>query len=113
MHDIVVFISPDFESAQQQKIAEMLRIQQIQTTDNMQKATVVLQPDKDGDTDTTLLRQEIANQHHIFKMMPNIVIPKPVFKTSKKTYNKNQAKIQFNKIQQRQKQFLINRPRHK
>ena len=112
MRDIVVFISPDFESAQKQKIAEMLRIQQIQTTDDMQKASVILQP-KDAVNTEAALRQEIANHQHIFKMMPNIMIPKSVFKTRKKTYNKNQTKIQFNKIQQRQKQFLINRTRHK
>lgn len=113
MRNTVVFISSDFESAQKQKIAEMLRIRQIQITDNMQNATIILQPKKAEDTDTLLQLENVIHQY-IFEKMPDIVIPKPVLKTHKKTYNQKHAKIiQFNKVLQRQKQFLTNRTRNK
>ena len=44
MDNIVVFVSPDFEATVFQKIADSFRIQQIKTTNDIQKATIVIKP---------------------------------------------------------------------
>jgi hypothetical protein len=44
MADIVVFISSKFSDTDAQKIAELMRIREIQTTNNRRNATVVLEP---------------------------------------------------------------------
>lgn len=44
MNDNIVFISPDFDSVNFEKIAEMLRTQQIQTTNDINLATIIIKP---------------------------------------------------------------------
>ena len=44
MSDIVVFISPKFTVDDKQKIAELMRMREIKTTDDRRNATVVLEP---------------------------------------------------------------------
>lgn len=44
MYDIVVFISPKFTVDDKQKIAELMRMREIKTTDDRRNATVVLEP---------------------------------------------------------------------
>lgn len=44
MSDIIVFISPKFTDADKEKIAESMRIHEIETTNDRRNATVVLEP---------------------------------------------------------------------
>lgn len=62
MNDTIVFISPDFDSVHFEKIAEMLRIQQIRTTDDIQLATVVIEPHKQSKNLTVAIICKALNQ---------------------------------------------------
>ena len=58
MRDIIIFIPSNLECDISKKIAETLRIYQIQTTNNLQSATVILQPQKaELDFNDSLLTQ--------------------------------------------------------
>lgn len=54
MADIVVFISPDFTDADKEKIAESMRIHEIETTTDPNVATAILEPSLKKTTPKTI-----------------------------------------------------------
>lgn len=54
MSDIIVFISPDFTDADKEKIAESMRIHEIETTTDPNVATAILEPSLKKTTPKTI-----------------------------------------------------------
>ena len=115
MKDIIVFIPKDIDVAIQQDIAEILRKNQIKTTNIKEKANVILtnkqiQPDL-----TESLRDAIAQ---IIINTPVILLPEytePKIKQKRpKNFVQTNVNIQrINKIKQYNQIQRINRTRHK
>lgn len=117
MKDIIVFISPNFEQKQTAKIADLLRIHDIKTINNIHEATVILTPNN--------LKNNLANLALSLKMeelrieaeqklefVPHVLEPNSLPETNKKTYTKYQIPKKFNKTKQiMYKHACINRVR--
>lgn len=106
MNNITIFIPSDFELSA--KIADLLRINNIKTTNNIHEATVVLAKDNSIDIDKLL---EIAIQR--IESVPPIIEPILLLsEKNKKTYTKYQIQKNFNKAKQIQyKHAYLNRIR--
>ncbi len=75
MADIVVFISPDFTDADKEKIAESMRIHEIETTTDPNIATAILKPSlKKTTTKTIGMVLENAPQNLTLADIAQIVI---------------------------------------
>ena len=91
-----------FEHEQSAKIADLLRMHNIKTTNNIQEATIVLS--KNNLTDLAMLlrmeEQRIEAEHKIELVPPCIMEPVLLSETNKKTYTKYQVQKKFNKTKQ-------------
>ena len=110
MNNIVVYLSPDIKSAAREKIAEILRIRQIDITDDMNTATVVItSPNQISgpfmsleELTTTMVEK---NQQDVFILMEHNKIPDITQILNKpKNYKiiPNKTFKQFNQIKQKQ-----------
>ena len=121
--DDIVIISPDIEPELREKIAEILRIRQIQTTDDMNQATVViLSPNQipGPGIPLAITTEEIIKQyeHKIFELKQknfngifDVPLPTPKNKKHKKSVHPYVQK--YNKFQQRQRAKFLTRTKHK
>ena len=80
MSDIVVFISPKFTVDDKQKIAELMRMREIKTTDDRRNATVVLEPvlyDKQSEHQSIVIATDPKNQPQHWLISPKKLWMKP------------------------------------
>ena len=112
MDNIFVYVGTGFSSEQNQEIAEILRIHHIATTNNIHRATVVIQPQT---MEKNMTVEEMAEQlvekslSEVDKLIDSIHINKPqVQGTRKKSYT--QANEKYKQIY---KQKIFNRTKHK
>jgi len=124
---IIAYISPDIESQQHERIAEMLRMRMIQTTDNVHCATVIIEPKKNvtvadiveilveqSRQDLDKMTEQIIAQHMHDLEQHAVVVERqvePKNKHSKFIQPRNLTK--FNNIKQMQKRAIFNRTRNK
>ena len=119
MDNIVVFVSPDFEATVFQKIADSFRIQQIKTTNDIQKATIVIKPhDQQQNLTIAILAEKILEdtEHELDKIKEQFYKNPTGLKTQKNQSTKfilNPTIQQLNKIKQIHKQKIFNRTKHK
>ncbi len=99
MSDIIVFISPSFEQEQTARIADLLRIHNIKTINNIQEATVILTPNN-LKNDLTSLALSLKMEELKIELVPHILEPISLPETNKKTYTKYQIQKKFNKTKQ-------------
>lgn len=125
---IIAYISPEIESQQRERIAEMLRMRMIQTTDNIHCATVIIEPRKNvtvADIAEILIEQ---TQQDLDEMTKQIIAQHmhdleqdaaAVGQQVEPKKNKHSKFIQprnltkFNNIKQMQKRAMFNRTRNK
>ena len=120
MDNIIVYLDAGFSSKQKQKIAELLRIHQITTTNNIYCANVVIQPQT---MEKNMTIQELATiliKETEIKIndLCDIIKPHKITTLSEIPQNKlEKSYIQPNKkheqIKQTYKQTVFNRTKHK
>ena len=115
MKDIIVFIPKDIDIAIRQDIAEILRENQIKTTNIKEKANVILtnkqiQPDL-TESLRDAIAQSIMNTPVI--LLPEYTEPKIKSKRQKNFVQTNVNILRFNKIKQYNQIQRINRTKHK
>ena len=143
MSDIIVFISPKFTDADKEKIAESMRIHEIEITTDPNIATAILEPSLKKTTPKTIgmvlenapqnltvadIAQILVEQTRgeIFELkqpeyIKNVVIPEvsaaqtalPKKSYHKKTHTYDTSKKQFNYINKIRNKTVFNRTKHK
>ena len=140
--DDIIFISAEFNAEQYSKIVEVLNAHKIKTTTDISHATIVAKPVPKEQQQNNKLTVAILNiatlseaisestkndiekvmaqiYAQIYQAMPRIEIreielmPERKQKHNRKKFIQNQNIKKFNKIQQKHKQILFNRTRHK
>ena len=119
MNDIIIaYISPDIESQMREKIAERLRIRQIRTTTDVNKATLVIsclqQIQEPSLTLSELAESLIQQTAQEIVELKDLMYQDISHKTQKIKHQKHVYVLkQYKQIQQRQKRIFFNRTKYK
>lgn len=117
MTETIAFISPNIDKTMRQKIAELLRIRQIKTTDDIQDATLII-----ADVGQPVERMGIADfaEKIIAKYLQKVSILNREILLLNKKLEKNKPEFnmrhplkQFNQTKQTYRQRFFNRTRYK
>jgi len=120
MSDIIVCLVGIPDAALHEKIAEMLRMHQIQTTNDIKKATAIVHiPNEAPEMTIEEMAQKLIEQTQpkIYELIDRIKIPEIITMPETRTNTRKKSYIQINKkykqIKQTYKQKIFNRTRHK
>ena len=103
MSDIVVFVPPKlFEHERSARITALLHMHNINTTNNIKDATVVLVQNNLPELAMLLRMEELRfeAEHKIEIVTPHVIEPVLLSETNKKTYTKYQIQKKFNQTKQ-------------
>jgi len=122
MDNIVAFVGSGLTPEQSKKIAEMLRIHNIATTDNIQLATVIIQP-QTNEKNMTIQEMAMAivektihdTDAIIYKLLEKAptIIDIPETQPMPRTKSYIQINQKYNRIKQTYRQNFFNRTKHK
>ena len=107
MNDIIAFVGPGFSQKESQRIAELLCMHSIETTETVHLATLVIVPGTPKNSDKTLQPQQLSIE--LVPSIMDIVIPKPMQKSNKKTFANNKSIHQFNTTKRQTCKQIFNR----